>query len=33
MSRETRRRRQDWLCSYRTSILTRELRDIADIEK
>jgi hypothetical protein len=33
MSRETQRLRHDWLCSYLTSILTRDLRDIADIEK
>lgn len=33
ISRETERRRQDWLRSYLTSILTRDLRDIADIEK
>lgn len=31
--RDTERRRQDWLRSYLTSILTRDLRDIADIEK
>lgn len=31
--RETERRRQDWARSYLTSVLTRDLRDIADIEK
>ncbi len=31
--RESERRRQDWLRSYLTSILTRDLRDIADVEK
>ena len=33
INRETEQRRQDWLRSYLTSILTRDLRDIADIEK
>lgn len=33
ISRDSERRRQDWLRSYLTSILTRDLRDIADIEK
>jgi predicted AAA+ superfamily ATPase len=33
MSRDTERRRQDWERSYLTSVLTRDLRDIADIEK
>jgi predicted AAA+ superfamily ATPase len=33
ISRETERRRQDWLRSYLTSILTRDLRDIAEVEK
>ena len=31
--RESERRRQDWLRSYLTSILTRDLRNIADVEK
>jgi predicted AAA+ superfamily ATPase len=31
--RDSERRRQDWLRSYLTSILTRDLRDIADVEK
>lgn len=31
--RDTERRRQDWLRSYLTSILMRDLRDIADVEK
>jgi predicted AAA+ superfamily ATPase len=31
--RSTERRRQDWARSYLSSILTRDLRDIADIEK
>ncbi len=31
--RDNERRRQDWLRSYLTSILTRDLRDIADVEK
>lgn len=31
--RESERRRQDWARSYLTSILTRDLRDIADVEK
>ena len=33
ISRENERRRQDWARSYLTSILTRDLRDIADVEK
>ncbi|MCW2286833.1 putative AAA+ superfamily ATPase [Rhodoblastus acidophilus] len=33
ISRNNERRRQDWLRSYLTSILTRDLRDIADVEK
>jgi len=33
IGRERERRRQDWLRSYLTSVLTRDLRDIADIEK
>jgi hypothetical protein len=33
ISRESERRRQDWSRSYLTSILTRDLRDIADVEK
>jgi predicted AAA+ superfamily ATPase len=33
ISRDNERRRQDWLRSYLTSILTRDLRDIADVEK
>lgn len=33
IGRESERRRQDWLRSYLTSILTRDLRDIADVEK
>lgn len=33
ISRESERRRQDWARSYMTSVLTRDLRDIADIEK
>jgi len=33
IGRESERRRQDWARSYLTSILTRDLRDIADIEK
>ncbi|MFG1375124.1 ATP-binding protein [Xanthobacter oligotrophicus] len=33
ISRESERRRQDWLRSYLISILTRDLRDIADVEK
>lgn len=33
ISRESERRRQDWLRSYLTSILTRDLRDIATVEK
>jgi predicted AAA+ superfamily ATPase len=31
--RESERRRQDWARSYLTSVLTRDLRDIADVEK
>jgi hypothetical protein len=31
--RESDRRRQDWARSYLTSIITRDLRDIAEIEK
>lgn len=33
ISRESERRRQDWARSYLTSVLTRDLRDVADIEK
>ena len=33
ISRESERRRQDWAHAYLTSVLTRDLRDIADIEK
>ncbi|MDR0480357.1 MAG: ATP-binding protein [Gallionellaceae bacterium] len=33
LDRETERRRQDWARSYLTSVLTRDLRDIAEIEK
>ncbi|WP_137130253.1 ATP-binding protein [Rhizobium sp. FY34] len=33
LSRDSERRRQDWARSYLTSILTRDLRDIADVEK
>ncbi|MCB2406046.1 ATP-binding protein [Rhizobium ruizarguesonis] len=33
ISRNSERRRQDWARSYLTSILTRDLRDIADVEK
>ncbi|TBC88497.1 ATP-binding protein (plasmid) [Rhizobium leguminosarum] len=33
ISRDSERRRQDWARSYLTSILTRDLRDIADVEK
>jgi predicted AAA+ superfamily ATPase len=33
IGRESERRRQDWLRSYLTSILTRDLRDIAEVEK
>jgi len=33
ISRETERRRQDWLRSYLASILTHDLRDIAEVEK
>lgn len=33
ISRENERRRQDWARSYLTAVLTRDLRDIADVEK
>lgn len=33
ISRASEKRRQDWMRAYLTSILTRDLRDIADIEK
>jgi predicted AAA+ superfamily ATPase len=33
LSRESERRRQDWMRAYLTSVLTRDLGDIADIEK
>ena len=33
MSRAVARRRQDWARSYLNSVLTRDLRDMADIEK
>lgn len=33
ISRQSERRRQDWARSYLTSILTRDLREIAEIEK
>mgnify|MGYP003114892209 FL=1 len=33
IARESERRRQDWSRSYLSSILTRDLRDIADMEK
>ena len=33
ISRDSERRRQDWGRSYLTSILTRDLRDIAEVEK
>ncbi len=33
VSRESERRRQDWARSYLTSVLIRDLRDIAEIEK
>ena len=33
LSRDSGRRRQHWPRSYLTSILTRDLRDIAEIEK
>ena len=33
INRDSERRRQDWARSYLTSVLTRDLRDIADIEK
>ena len=33
IARESERRRQDWVRAYLTSVLTRDLRDIADVEK
>jgi hypothetical protein len=33
MSRGSERRRQDWARAYLTSVLTRDLRDIAEVEK
>ncbi|MBP2449801.1 ATP-binding protein [Rhizobium leguminosarum] len=33
ITRESERRRQDWARAYLTSVLTRDLRDIADVEK
>lgn len=33
MSRGSERRRQDWARSYLSSVLTRDLRDIAEVEK
>ncbi len=33
IARESARRRKDWALSYLTSILTRDLRDIAEVEK
>ena len=33
IARDTERRRQDWARSYLTSVLTRDLREIAEIEK
>ena len=33
IARNSERRRQDWARSYLTSILTRDLRDIAEVEK
>ncbi|EJB01867.1 putative ATPase (AAA+ superfamily) [Rhizobium leguminosarum bv. trifolii WSM597] len=33
IARESERRRQDWVRAYLTSVLTRDLRDIADLEK
>ncbi len=33
IARESERRQQDWARSYLTSVLTRDLRDIADVEK
>ena len=33
ISRQTERRRQDWFRSYLTLILTRDLRETADVEK
>jgi predicted AAA+ superfamily ATPase len=33
MKRDSERRRQDWIRSYLTSVLTRDLREIAEVEK
>jgi predicted AAA+ superfamily ATPase len=33
IARDSERRRQDWARSYLTSVVTRDLRDIADVEK
>jgi predicted AAA+ superfamily ATPase len=33
ISRDNERRRQDWARSYLTSILTRDLRDVAEVER
>lgn len=33
ISRTSERRRQDWVRSYPTSVLTRDLRDIAEVER
>ena len=33
IARTSERRRQDWIRSYMTSVLTRDLRDIAEIER
>lgn len=33
IARDSERRRQDWARSYLTSVLTRDLRDIAEVEK
>ena len=33
VARETEKRRQDWARAYLTAVLTRDLRDIAEIEK
>lgn len=33
IARESERRRQDWVRAYLTSVLTRDLRDIADLKK
>ncbi|MFT4242388.1 MAG: ATP-binding protein [Acidovorax sp.] len=33
IARESERRRQDWARAYLNSVLTRDLRDIADVEK